>query len=95
MIKWHVQHDDEVWAGDVCLGAANDSKQAHEIVNFQNAAVDRLKPATDVDGVDDLQIAVDALTSWLVDNTESAFEEQPEIDGAREAIYAKIEGLIR
>ncbi len=93
MIKWHVQHDDEIWAGDVCLGAAKDEQQAREFVNFQNAAVDRLKPAGDVDNVGDLQIAFDALTSWLVDRTKEAFEEEPEIDAARDAIYRRIEGL--
>jgi hypothetical protein len=90
MIKWHVQHDDEIWAGDVCLGAAKDEQQAHEFVNFQNTAVDRMMPRPDAS---DLRIAFDCLTSWLIDNSIEVFEEQPEIDAARQTIYAKIEEL--
>ncbi|WP_276122667.1 hypothetical protein [Pararhizobium qamdonense] len=92
MIKWHVQHDDEVWAGSVSLGAAKDEQQAHEIVAFQNAAVERLKTAPDAG---DLLRAFDNLTSWLLDSTETVFEEEPDIDEARSAIWEKIEELER
>jgi hypothetical protein len=39
----------------------------------------------------DLQQAFDSLTSWLLDNTEEAFEEEMEIDEARQAIIDKME----
>jgi hypothetical protein len=44
-------------------------------------------------GHQDLQTAFDCLTSWLLDNTEDVFEEEPAIDEARSAIAEKIEEL--
>jgi hypothetical protein len=44
-------------------------------------------------GQQDLQTAFDCLTSWLLDNTEDVFEEEPAIDEARSAIAEKIEEL--
>jgi hypothetical protein len=38
----------------------------------------------------DLQTAFDTLTSWLLNNTEQVFEEEPEIDAARTAIAERM-----
>lgn len=39
----------------------------------------------------DLQIALDCLTSYLLDHTDNVFEEDQEIDDARSAIQQRIE----
>jgi hypothetical protein len=42
-------------------------------------------------GTADLQIAVDCLTSYLLDTTERVFEEDLEIDNARTAIQGRLD----
>lgn len=40
-----------------------------------------------------LEEAEELLNTWLVDNTDKVFEEQPEIDSARELLLEAIEAL--
>lgn len=86
-MRYRVQHDDEVWCGDLCLFVANSETAAHEFVKQANATFEKLelyRPNTELSRI------ADQLQAWLTDNTDDDFSEAPNIDGARLLILEHI-----
>lgn len=86
-MRYHVQHDDEVWCNDLCLFVADSEAAAHEFVAQSNSAFEKIelhRPETE------LRRLADQLQAWLTDNTDEDFSEAPSIDGARLLILEHI-----
>lgn len=91
-MRYHVQHDDEVWCDDLCLFTSETEAAATAFVALANSAFEKIErhrphflptPIENNSPNEELRRIEAQLQAWLTDNTDEDFAEVPEIDGAR------------